>query len=225
MNFNLDEAVEKIKNNKDFLKLEKIIENNAGHDHEPVYDHSIKTFEIANRLVKGNFILNAEAKNMFEIYIRQEVGGIKKFDLFKFTALIHDIGKVIVFDDGGKKRSLNITSSDGKTSSPQHGYWGSRIVKNITKEVGLPYEVISYIENVIRLHLATIEHWETEHNMSVDEIIWDSKIKLENLHVDVLFNLYSDLYSQSSFKPKEKIMIEIFNNPNFYNYLKYSITD
>lgn len=131
MQFNLEKTVELIKNNKDFLKLKNFVENNSGHDHEIEYDHCVRTFEVAKKSIDGSFIKNLEAKKRFEAYINQEVGGIKKRDLFQITALIHDIGKLIVFDDDGKKRSLNVIYPNGTTMSPQHGYWGSKIIRNI----------------------------------------------------------------------------------------------
>jgi len=134
MNFDLNKAIELIKDNKDFLKLKTIVENNSGHDNEVEYDHCVKTYEIAKEAVKGEFITNNDAKQKFEDFLNKDIDGIKKRDILQIGALIHDIGKLIVLEKNGKQKPLGNINADGTFGLfPQHGYWGSLIVKNVMK--------------------------------------------------------------------------------------------
>src|SRR5687768_14749973 len=96
MQFNLEETVLQIKNNKNFQNLKNTIENNSYHDHESVYDHLVKTHRIASEEIEGKFITNPQAKENFNRYIDEEIDGVKKRDLMQISALIHDVGKSVI---------------------------------------------------------------------------------------------------------------------------------
>lgn len=224
MNFDLDETVEKIKKNENFLKLKKVIENNVGHDHEPVYDHCIKTFELAKKNIDGHLITNEAAKKEFEKYINAEVGGIKKRDLMLLTALIHDYGKLAVFDDGGKKININVKFPDGHTMAQGHDYWGSVMIRDFLSEFDLPSESTDYISRIINLHLAGWSYWE-DHALSVKERLWKFKLRLQNVHIEVFFNIYCDAFYGNNFKKSLNYPIELLNMPEAYSTLKISYID
>lgn len=88
-----------------------------------------------------------------------------------------------------------------------------------------PKRLKSISKNVVRLHVATADLWVFDNKMTVDELIWESKIKLENFHVDVVFNEYADFYYHPDFQSHKEMMIKVFNNPSLYDPLNYSILD
>jgi len=224
MNFDLDKAVEQIKNNKDFLKLKKVIENNINHDNETTYDHCIKTYEVAQKSINGNFITNKFAKRKFDDYLSEKICGIEKRNLMQITALIHDIGKLIIFVDNSKKRSLHITYPDGTTLAPEHGFWGSIIVKDVVKDVGFSQDIIDYLAKCVKLHVVGFDHW-LDKKLRTDELLWELKLRSENIHVEVIFNVYCDLYHGAGFKDSIHLPVELLNKIETYKPVKYSIMD
>ena len=223
MNFDLEKAVEQIKNNKNFLKLRNVIENNAYHNHESVFDHLVKTYEIAKREIKASFITNEEAKRSFEDYINQEIGGIKKKDLMLIFALIHDIGKVIVFEENGKKTSIVVTQPEGTTLAPGHEYWGSLIVEDMTKEAGFSKEILLYLSKCVRLHGSFNTQWMPHQDLGASELLPLLKLHCENIHVEQIFNGYCDCYTAAPFQGAIPIIHELLNNPDTYKSVKYYI--
>ncbi len=225
MNFDLQKAVDTIISSKNFLKLKNVTEDSAYHDHEPVFDHLLKTYEIAKREIKGDFITNPKAKEKFNTYINKEIGGIKKRDLMIILALIHDIGKMLIFEDYGEKASINSIISDGTTRAYGHEYWGSLIVKEVLKDLSLPREVLDDLTNGVRLHGVFNDTWQQNRQLNTNELMDLVKRYAENIHIDEVFNAYCDCFSAPPFQEAKPLIIELFNNPNFYSQLKYSIMD
>ncbi len=225
MNFNLEEAVEKIKNNKSFLRLKKVIEDNSYHNKEPVYNHSIKTYNIAQREIAATFISNAEAKEKFNNYINQEISGIKKKDLMMIFALTHDIGKMIVFDDNGEKFHINQKIEEGTTLANGHDYWGSLIIESVLENTNLSKDAIEFLSKCIRLHNTFNSCWRQYKNLGANRVLEEMKRVSENIHVELIFNGYCDCYSALPFQEAIPLIHEIFNNPKAYSQLKHSIMD
>lgn len=223
MNFDLEKAVNTIISNKNFLKLKKVVENNAYHDHEPVYDHSVKTYETAKREITAPFISNEEAKEKFEAYIGQTIDGIRKRDLMLIFALIHDIGKMIVFEDNGARVPMNQTHADGTTLAPGHDYWGSLIVRDILKDTDLPEGTIDYLSKCVRLHNAFNSYWSQNKNASPEGILEGMKRISENMQIELIFNGYVDCFTAPPFQEAIPLIHKILNKPSFYSILKYSI--
>ena len=119
----IDELIEKIVSGPYFLKLKSVVENNAYHNHETVYDHLLKTMNTAKEEIKGDFISNPEAKKLFGEFIREQVGNIERSNLMILTALLHDIGKMLQVEENGQTprpaKPLRISErSDAPGKSP-----------------------------------------------------------------------------------------------------------
>lgn len=220
MNFDLQKALEQIKNNKDFLKLKKVIENNAYHDHESVFDHLVKTHATAEKEIKADFITNKNTKEVFEEYINEEIAGIKKRDLMQIFALIHDIGKVIVFENN---QSMVKVNEDGNTVATGHEYWGSLIVGEITKEVELPEDALNYLSKCVRLHGVFNNTWQANKTLNPEELMRLLKLSSENIHIEQVFNGYVDCFSAIPFQPAIPTIHAILNNPDAYKPMKHTI--
>lgn len=208
-----------------FLRLKKVVENNPYHDHETVYDHLIKTKDIAQREIRADFITNPEAKQLFLEFINEEVTGMKRADLMILVALLHDAGKILSVKEGGKVRPIVVTDAQGQTSIPGHEYWGSTIVDQFLEELSLDPETVKYISTVVGLHdafqgpyLPSKEDWK------VSDIVEDMKSKAEGFYIESMFNNYCDVFTAEPFQPSKKTVIKIFNEPDLYIKRDYVIT-
>src|SRR5579872_5907728 len=121
---------------KSFQKLKKIIENNAWHDNESAYKHSIRTTKIAKREVKGKFIKNTKARELYFHFINSPIEGMKRSDILILTVLLHDIGKSLSYKEGGQTKSILITLPDGTTVCPGHQYYGSKLAEKLLSSLG-----------------------------------------------------------------------------------------
>lgn len=225
MNFDLQVTFEQITSNVNFLKLKNIIENNSYHDHESVYDHLIKTYGIAKDNIDGNIITGVETKKLFTNYVNQEIDEIKKRDLMLIFALIHDIGKMIIFERNGKQESIMQVNEKGTTQAPYHEYFGSLIVKDVLSETGLSEKVINYLSKCVRLHGLFNGTWINNKDLDANGLLEILKMTGENIHVEQIFNGMCDCFTAPPFQEAKPVIFKIFNNPNFYSTLKYSIMD
>lgn len=191
-----------------FLKLKDVVENNPWHDHESVYDHSIKTKDIAKREIPGDFITNPEAKKLFLQFVNEDFYGMRRADLMILIALLHDIGKII---------SVKITDANGITSIPGHEYSGSTIVGKLLEPLSLNSEIITYIIKGIRTHGAFQgEYFSSKKTWPIEAIINSIKSKAEGLYIESMFNNFCDVYTAPPFQPYKPIVIKIFSEPKLY---------
>lgn len=220
----INNLVEKIINSPLFLKLKEVVENNAYHDQESIYDHLIKTKNIAQREILGDFITNPEAKKLFLNFVSEDFHGFKRSELMILIALLHDIGKVLSLKENGKTSSLLITDSKGETRCPGHEYWGSTIVGEFTKDLSFPDEVINYISKLIGLHGAfQADFLPSRKDLPLLEIINDVKSGAEGYYIESMFNNFCDVYTASPFQPLKQLVIDIFNEPVLYTKREYVI--
>lgn len=220
----LDSHVAKIIKHPYFLKLKTVIENNPWHDHEPTYDHSLKTYNIAKENISGDFITNKEAKKLFQAFIHEAITEFSRKDIMLLTALLHDIGKILSVDEDGKIRPILTKNEDGTTSFPGHEYYGSTIVPSLLEDCNFSKETISSIQPVIRMHdtfsdsyMVTKKDWPTE------LLINDVKSRAEGLYIEALFNIYCDTYTASISEPARKVIVKIFNGPSLYTRRTYLV--
>lgn len=219
MNFNLEEIAEQIINHPYFQKSKLPIENNGNHIDDPVFEHQMRTYEKAKDLVKGELITNSEAKTEFENLMNTEIEKIKTEDLLQIVSLLHDIGKIIVFNDNGKDFPLLRSLQNGKTDAPVHEYWGSLLAREILLELNLPTTAIDYITNCIRLHNSGFNFW--FENIPNEKRLFEIKLRSENLHAEIIFGTYCDLFYGDGFKNQLNLPIEILNMPEAYQKLAH----
>ena len=221
---NLDQIVEKIINTPLFLRLKDIIENNSYHDHERTYDHLIKTYETAKEQVTGDFITNPEVKKLFLEFVNTSFDNMTNGEVMILTALLHDVGKILSYKDGGKEFTLRHEDSKRFVSNPGHEYWGSTVVSRFVEDAGLSPKIIEKIARVIRLHDTFGAHYfEPKLNLPLKEIIDDLKARAEGFYKEALFNQYCDCFTAKPFEESKKKIIEIFNESSLYTPREYFI--
>lgn len=226
MEFDLEKTLEEIKSHPLFLRLKDVVENIDGsHNHEPVYDHCVKTAEIAKDVVKGDFIQNPEAKEKFTSWMGEDFHGMKKSDRTVIAALIHDCGKLLYLEEVVEKTSINLQKPDGQTACPGHEFWGGRLVApELLKDLSLPEEVKRHICGVVKAHNAYGDtYFSLKKDWSIEEIVFDIKARADGFYEESLFNLYCDTYTSPKFADEKIKIEEVFNQPSFYIPRKYFI--
>ncbi len=221
---NLDKVIENIISSHLFLKLKDVVENNPWHDNETVYDHLLKTYNIARQQIKGEFIENKEAKKLFLEFVNSEFENTKLSDIMLITAILHDCGKLLYYKEGEIEKSLRHVNELGIVRMPGHEYFGSTIVINFLKDTGINNKIIERIAKVIRLHntfsdgyLMGMENWK------IEEVVDDVKARAEGLYKEALFNIYCDVYTAKPSRNSIKRIIEIFDQPQLYIPREYFI--
>ncbi len=221
---NLEEIIENIIQNPLFIRLKDVVENNPSHDHEPVYNHLIKTKDIAQREISGEFIINPEAKKLFLEFVNADFHGMKRVDIIILIALLHDVGKILSTKDRDSLHPILVTNSFGVTSLPGHEYWGSTIAEKFLKEFSLDPQILSYISNVIRLHdTFNKDYWSSRKDWPIETILNDVKSRAEGLYKEALFNIYCDCFTAEPFQFSKEMIVKIFNEPNLYIEREYVI--
>lgn len=219
------QIITKIIQNPLFLRLKNIVENNDWHDHEDMYSHSVKTKDIAQREISGDFITNPEAKKLFQQFVNEDCHGIRRRELMLLIALVHDIGKILSIKEGNKIRPLEVTNSEGITSPPGHEYWGSTIVNKVLEELPLNNEVISYISRGVKVHDAFQgDYLPSRKQWPLDTLINDVKSRAEGLYIESMFNNFCDVFTAPPFQQYKELVIKIFDEPALYERREYVIT-
>lgn len=217
--------LDKIIQNPLFLKLKGVVENNEWHDHEDMYTHSTKTKDLALKMISADFISNPTAKEKFISFINEDLHGFKRADLMILIALLHDVGKILSFKEGGQIKPLEVTDSNGITSPPGHEYWGSTIVDQVLKDLNLNQEAVNYIAKGVKLHGAfQAEYLPLKKDWPMDKLLNDIKSKAEGMHIESMFNNLCDVYTAPPFEPYKDLVIKIFNEPYLYEKREYIIT-
>lgn len=220
--FDVMKVLEEIKNNENFLKLKNVVENNSYHANEPVYDHLLKTLATAEREIAGDFITDPEAKQKYEAFLNQDVDGVKRKDLLLVFSLIHDIGKMTVFEEDGKKTPINQTQSDGTTLAPYHEYFGSLIVRDVVGDLFSEANV-EYLAKLVRLHGTFNGVWSANRSAGAGELLGKLKSASEGTHVEQILNGYFDCFSAEPFQPAIPTIHQLLNTPETYEPLKPEI--
>lgn len=218
----LDLIIEKIINSASFNKLKLVIENNAYHDHESVFDHLIKTKEIAEREITGEFIKDPEVKRLFESFLEEKVGEFSKKELLILTAILHDVGKILRIKDGEETKPLGMTLANDQTYFPGHEYWGSKIISEILAEFNLEKSVLEFVAKIIKIHdVYSEEFFRKREDLEMDLLINDVKAFGQGIHLEVLFVRFCDCYNAEPFKEAKAKIVELFNNPDLYKKREY----
>ena len=144
--------------------------------------------------------------------------------LAKRAGLLHDIGKILSYKDGSKESTLRHEDSEGLVSNPGHEYWGSTIVGEFVKEIGLSPKAVEKIARVIRLHDTFGGRYLSPMlDLPMDKIIDDVKSRAEGFYKEAMFNQYCDCFTAKPFEEFKKKIIDIFNESSLYSPREYFI--
>ncbi len=222
MSTDLQLLSEKIISHPYFQKTKLVTENNECHDHQIVYDHLLLTAERIKKAAIGDFITDPKAKNLFKEWMETDKFGMKYEDIAVVTALLHDIGKIFVYEKGGENRSIVEMQKNGNTLALGHEYLGSTLIAEIASDIGLSKEIGAYIAQIIRFH-GTLIFAEFDRSKTVLEMISEMKVQAEGLYREVLFNTYGDVLSCPIFQDWIHMIEQMMNHAEFYKTREYIV--
>lgn len=218
----LSELQDKIIAHTYFQKAKDIVEDNVCHHKEKVYDHLLATAKRAEEAVKGEFITNKEAKKLFTSWMNEEKLGMKYKDVAVLIALLHDIGKILVYEEDGKTRHIVQTLKDDTTYAPGHEYWGSSLALKILTDIGVFGDAVYFVAMVIKLH-GSLMFPNFDKKKDIKEHISDMKTLGQGLEKEILFNIYVDVTKCEMFGGWLEVVKEMFDTPEFYQPRKYFV--
>lgn len=230
MEFKLEQTLEQVKSHPLFLRLQDVIENIDGfHNHETVFDHSVKTADIALREREGDFITHETAKKLFKEFLEEDVYGIKRGDVIVLTALMHDCGKLLTFKENGKDFPLNTRKPNtaDQTTAPGHDFWGGHIVvPEILSSLKVNSNVIREVSRMVEMHsiLNDRNYYEVRKDWPIEDLSSNVKAYAEGRFLEGLFNAYCDCFTAEPFALSKEKIIQLFNTPSLYNKREYLIS-
>lgn len=126
----------------EFYKLKNVIENQAWHAEQTVFDHSIKSLQAYEAIVAFDY-LSPNEKLVLDQYLDKKVGDHSRKALLQVAVALHDIGKLVSLQHG----------ADGQTSCPSHGVIGRWVGLATIKKIDMEPQEQDYVLNLISDHL------------------------------------------------------------------------
>lgn len=219
---NLSVIKEKIIAHPYFQKTKDIVEDNACHHKESVYDHLLVTAKRAEDGAKGEFISDPKSRELFANWMEEDRAGYSQKDVAIITALLHDIGKILVYEENGKTNSINQTLKDGTTFAPGHEYWGSSLALKILTDVGIFGDTVYLVAMIIKLH-GSLLFAQFDKEKSIEAHISDMKTLGQGLEKEILFNIYADVATCPIFGDWLKVIEKMFNSEELYTKREYFV--
>lgn len=222
MTYELTQLQEKIIAHPYFQKTKTVIENNVCHPNESVSDHLLATAKRAEEAVTGEFITDKKAQDLFRNWLKEEHIGIQTKEIVFLVALLHDIGKIMVYEENGRQTSINEKQKDGQTRAFGHEYWGGAVAQEILIDVGTKPELAKYIANLVKLH-DTFTFSDVDKEKTTAEYIALVKAKGRGFEKEILFNTYVDLAVCSLFENWIQIVKQLFSSETLYQKRRYFV--
>ncbi len=141
----------------EFYQLQDVVESHDWHDHQSVFDHSIKSAQALESIVSFNY-LNTEQRDALTAYLNSVFDVHTRLDLLRLATLLHDIGKLISFQ----------TNSQDKTSNPGHGFVGGWIAGPFVDRFDLTAKEKVFVLGLIADHLTPSDLIELSVNNQTD---------------------------------------------------------
>lgn len=224
--FDLEETTQKLLAHPYFEKAKKVREISEAHKEDSVYTHLMQTYDTARESIDGNFINDPQAKQLFDAFMHKEIEGITYANIAPIVAMVHDIGKILSFKEDKQSFPMNIRMPHGitgNTYNPGHEYWGSTVIPELLKDLVLPKGVVEHVATIVRLHGHVFDSYSLISQFPIEEAIRDVKSRVENYHLEVLFNSYCDLAYNNPRHSCRELIVKIFNHPDIYMPREYFV--
>jgi putative nucleotidyltransferase with HDIG domain len=125
----------------ELYEMQGLIENNAWHDHDPVFVHSVAVLERMRKNLALDFVTDPQVKTRIESHLDATVSDYSKLELLQVAALLHDIGKPMTLKKEGEL-----------TTCINHEAVGADFVPTILKRLSFQPAEIEYIALLIKHH-------------------------------------------------------------------------
>jgi hypothetical protein len=119
----------------EFYELKKVIENNAWHNKEAVFDHTLCVLDSLKKIICG--LSNQNKQRLGKL-----VGKNPREELLYFATLLHDIGKKETATDLGK----------GLCGCPGHEKRGAPKAEKILKRLDFSKKDSEFITSIVKNH-------------------------------------------------------------------------
>jgi HD domain len=206
-----------------FQSTKNVIENNICHPHEAVYDHLMAAARRAEKASKGEFVTDAKAKVLFDQWMQEEQYGMTRKDIVVTVALLHDIGKILIYEEDGVQHPINETLANGMTRAKGHEYWGGSVAEQLLQDVGMSDDLTKYIANLVKIH-NILMFPEFDKAISLQKHVSDMKTFGRGFEKEVLFNTYVDTMECSLFHEWIEVIKQMFNDEKLYQKRNYFVS-
>ena len=125
----------------EYYALRSIVENNAWHDNQDVFSHSVKVFEGLELVLKGG-MFSESTRVALRKRLDTMVDDFSREDLLKIATLLHDISKLDTL----------FIHEDGSMSCPGHEFLSAAWVDRFADRFGLSGESLSAVEFLVSRH-------------------------------------------------------------------------
>lgn len=153
----------------DFYSLQDVIENNAWHNNQSVFDHSLHALQALD--------------NYFEDSSEHRIT-FPRYEFLRIAVLFHDIGKLKALYQQGSK-----------TMSPSHGPVGGWMIAPILKGLGFRDVDTAYVVSLITDHILVCDLLELSVNLNDPSFIEMLKVHRPETWRDLLLIAYADVLS------------------------------
>ncbi len=121
--------------------LKQSIENNEGHDHQSVFDHTVAVMRGLETLFQAEFLMPADRAVLAQ-YLAQKIEMHTHKDLLRLLVLVHDLAKP----------DAMVTNLDDTTSCPGHELLSVVRVREFQDRFGLEPSELAWVQQLVRLH-------------------------------------------------------------------------
>lgn len=224
MAFNLEEVTQKLLSHPYFEKAKHVKELGPGHPEDSVFIHLTQTSDVVRQKVSGDFIQNPDAKKLFLEVMNKDIDGNPYKEVAVVVGLVHDIGKILSYTENGEVFPMSIIKPNTETSySPNHAKYGADLVKELLAELGLSEKVVTYIAEVVRVHMMIFDFYKRTEGYTLLETINDIKPFMEGYHVEVALNAIGDINSNPPLEKCKELIYKMLEEPKFYYPREYFV--
>ena len=172
------------------------------------YDHSLKTVEEFENIVKEKEFFPTHIRKQIKDYLNSEVGNnLNKFQLLKLGVFLHDIGK-----PGSKT-----TDNTGRAHFKGHEIVGADIAFNLGMKLGLQPDTTDLLTKYVRYHMILLALYKMN-DMSQEKLFEIFKMLGEDI-IGILLLGYCDIVAtRKLLDPNEDMGI-------IKTYMEYALTN
>ncbi len=193
----------------EFYLLKKIIEDNAWHDKQSVFDHTIAVLEKLEEVIRLN-LFHGKRKIFIKKQLDSKVGNYSRKNLLIVSTVLHDIAKPISV----------IKDPNGVVRCPEHEAFGSVIAENFSSRFGFDKKDEGFVKRMINNHGLIVEIQNQVIKKGKKELYFGIFKKIVgNIYIELLLLFYSDLLgsdlkrlNKSEFNKREELVLDFLQN-------------
>lgn len=187
--------------------LKKVVEDNAWHKKQDVFEHTIAVLNQLERLLKMK-MFDSRKNKLLRNHLNENVGNHTREELLIVSTLFHDIAKPVTA----------IKDKHGIVRCPGHELFGSAIIEKFSPLLGLNKKDEEFVKRIICSHGFIVE----AQNQIIDKgnktyFMDNYKRAVGNIYYELLMLFYSDLLGSDlkklnpqEFKTRQNLILDFF---------------